>query len=317
MLSWEHLYEFLLQIAVRQRLKNSQQLQRFEAVRGKYSNVCNVFLSGSEGSRVVSDGYDWTGWAGAIRQAFLDGVPIGFLAHPTVSYTMVFGRRRGIRLTGKLIDIVLQIFGKKTTTTLLREDYIGLPTITNAGYMTSANRCHHASHLAYYTRECKKNFWDCDSIVEWGGGYGNMARIIRKMNPSITYIIIDLPELLALQYVYLSSIEGEENVHVIQPEEGMQIMLGKINLMTSQTAAHINSGLNCDGFISTWAITESPRAAQEFVMEKKFFGAKSLLLGSLINENNYLAGSLAGIGLTRMPVPTSKGVGTGHEYWLR
>jgi hypothetical protein len=97
----------------------------------------------------------------------------------------------------------------------------------------------------------------------------------------------------------------------------MQIVPGKINLMTLQAVAHVNSGLNCDSFISTWALTESPKVAQEFVMEKKFFGAKSLLLGSLINKNNYLAGSLAGIGLTRIPLPTSNGVGPGHEYWLR
>jgi hypothetical protein len=317
MLSWEHLYEFALYVAVRHRLKDSRQLQRFEAVTGHYSKVCTKLLGGAEGSRVVADGYDWTGWAGAIRKEFQDGVPIGFLAYPTVSHTMVFARRRGIKLTSKLIDIVLQVFGKETTVNLIREDYIGLPTISNAGYMTLANRCHHANHLAHYTRECKRNFWDCNSIVEWGGGYGNMARIIRKMNPSITYVIIDLPELLALQYVYLSSIEGEDNVYVLQPGEAMQIIPGKINLMTSQTAAHLKIGLNCDGFISTWAITESPKDAQEYVMEKKFFGAKNLLLGSLINENNYLAGSLVGIGLTRIPVPTSNGVGPGHEYWLR
>jgi hypothetical protein len=138
MLSWEHLYEFALYVAVRHRLKDSRQLQRFEAVTGHYSKVCTKLLGGAEGSRVVADGYDWTGWAGAIRKEFQDGVPIGFLAYPTVSHTMVFARRRGIKLTSKLIDIVLQVFGKETTVNLIREDYIGLPTISNAGYMTSA-----------------------------------------------------------------------------------------------------------------------------------------------------------------------------------
>ena len=144
-----------------------------------------------------------------------------------------------------------------------------------------------------------------------------MARIIKRMNPSLTYTIIDLPELLALQYVYLSSIEGEDSVHIVQPSSTPQLAVGKINLLSSQMAVSKGGGLECDSFISTWAITESPRDAQEFVRGREFFGAKSLLLGSLINENNYLAGAVAGIGLSRIPIPTSRGIEQGHEYWLR
>jgi len=317
MLSWEHVYELVLKIAVRPRLKTLQQLQRFDAVRGRYAEVCNNLLGGEEGSHAVSEGYDWTEWASSVRQAFRGGVPLGFLAHPTLSCTMVFGRRRGIRLTHQMLNDIVRVFGRDVASSILLEDYIGLPTISSAAYMTSANRCHHARHLAMYAQECKMNFWDSASIIEWGGGYGNMARIIRRMNPTVTYTIIDLSEFLALQYIYLSSIEGEGNVHIVQPDITPQLALGKINLLSSQMAVSKGGGLRCDGFISTWAITESPRDVQKFVREKEFFGARSLLLGSLINENNYLAGTLAGIGLSRIAVPTSSGVGQGHEYWLR
>jgi hypothetical protein len=317
LLTWEHIYEFALRIAVRPRLKNLQHLQRFEAVRGRYSEVCNSLLNGDEGSHTVSEGYDWTELAGLIRKAFRDGVPIGFLACPMLSNTMVFARRRGIRLTHQMLKDVVRVFGKEVTSNILLEDYIGLPTISSAAYMTSANRCHHARHLAMYTQECKRNFWDCATIIEWGGGYGNMARIIRRMNSSVTYTIIDLPEILALQYVYLSSIEGEDNVHIVQPGIAPQLAPGKINLLSSQLAVGKGGGLECDSFISTWAITESPRDVQKFVREKEFFGARSLLLASLIDKSNYLADSLAGTGLSRIPVPISRGVGLCHEYWFR
>ncbi len=317
MLSWEHIYELALKIAVRPRLKNSQQLQRFDAVRGRYSEVCNRLLNGAQGSHAVSEGYDWTELAGSVRHAFRDGVPLGFLAHSTLSFTMVFARRRGIRLTHRMLNDVVRVFGKEVTSNLLLEDYIGLPTITSAAYMTSANRCHHASHLSIYSQERKRHFWDCASIIEWGGGYGNMARIIRRMNPSVTYTIIDLPELLALQYIYLSSVDGEGNVHVVQPNITPQLAPGKINLLSSQEAVSKGGGLRCDSFISTWAITECPRNTQKFVRGNEFFGARSLFLGSLIDESNYLTDSLAGIGLSRITVPTSRGVGQGHEYWLR
>lgn len=317
MLSWEHLYEFALQMAARPQLKDSGQMKRFWFSSRQYSEVCNLLLNGDDSSQAVSNGYDWTGWAASIRQAFQNGVPLGFLAHPTVSYTMVFARRRGVRISSQLLAVIVPVFGKETATTLLREDYIGLPTLTNFGYMTSANRCHHASHLAHYAQEQKKYFWDCASIVEWGGGYGNMARIIRKMNPSLTYIIIDLPELLALQYVYLSSIEGAGNVQVVQPGSGMSIVPGKLNLLTSRTAASMGNDLKCDGFISTWAITESPVDAQKFVIEKELFGARNILLGSLINDNNHMTGFVDDMGLSRLPIPVSRGVGPGHEYWFR
>ena len=317
MLSWEHIYELALKMAVRPRLKDLAQLHRFKVVKDRYSLICDSLLNGVEGSNTVSEGYDWTAWAGAVRKAFKDGVPLGFLAHPTISFTMVFARRRGIRRTRLLIDDVVQVFGNEAASRLIHEDYIGLPVISNSAYMTSANRCYHASHLATYTKECKRNLWDCESIFEWGGGYGNMARIIRKMNPSVTYTIIDLPELLALQYVYLASIEGEENLHIVQPADAPQLVPGKINFLSSDFAVHKGGALVCDSFISTWALTESPQDSQNFVQEKKFFGAKNILLASLINENNYLTGSLSDNGLSRVPVPASKGIGKGHEYWLR
>jgi hypothetical protein len=316
MLSWEHIYEYALKMAVLPRLKDAQQMQRFNAVKNRYSDICSGLLEGAAGSNTVSKGYDWTEWAGAVRRAFNDGVPVGFLAHPTLSFTMVFGRRRGVKLTRIMINDIEQVFGTKDASRLIHEDYIGLPAITDSTYMTSANRCHHASHLATYTKVCNKKFWDSESIIEWGGGYGNMARIIRKMNPSITYTIIDLPELLALQYIYLASLEGGDNVHIVQSGIEPQLMPGKINLLSSKAAVSSNA-LRCDSFISTWAITESPQDSQKLVREKEFFGAKNILLASLINENNYLAGSLDGLKLSRLPVPASKGIGEGHEYWLR
>ena len=106
MLSWEHIYELALKVAVRPRLKNLDQLQKFNVVKGRYSEICNSLLSNAEGSNTVTEGYDWTAWAGAVRRAFRKGVPLGFLAHPTISFTMVYARRRGIKLTRLLIDEV-------------------------------------------------------------------------------------------------------------------------------------------------------------------------------------------------------------------
>ena len=144
-----------------------------------------------------------------------------------------------------------------------------------------------------------------------------MARIIRRMNPSVTYTIIDLPELLALQYVYLSALEGDDNMHIVQPDVSLQLMPGKINLLSSPLVVSKSSDLECDAFISTWAISESPDDAQKFVRRKEFFGARNLLMASYIDKHNWLADSLSGIELSRIPLPLYRGVIKGNEYWFK
>lgn len=274
-------------------------------------------MQGENGLNEKAEVYDWGGWSGRIRSTFNTGVPLDFLSHPTIAYTMVFARRGGISLAKERQKVVVEVFGLEIAKKLLLEDYIGMQIITDREFLTSANRSHHASHLAYYTQSRKRNFWDSDSIIEWGGGYGNMARIIRNMNPGITYTIIDLPELLALQYVYLTSVEGEGCINVNNVQDQIRIVPGKINLISSHHLYNRDIELKCDGFLSTWAITKSPRNAQSYVMSKKLFNANHLLLGSKIDSNNHLAEVFLYMKATRVQVPTSRYVDTNHEYWFK
>ena len=144
-----------------------------------------------------------------------------------------------------------------------------------------------------------------------------MARIIRKMNPSVTYTIIDLPEMLALQYVYLSSLEGEHNLHIVDPGAPVTIAEGKVNLVSTHMLADEYGSVQCGGFVSTWGLAESPRDAQMYVRQRDFFGASSLLLASSPASKNNILAALPLEGLIRVPVPAFGGVGTGNEYWFR
>ncbi|KKK58388.1 hypothetical protein LCGC14_3044940, partial [marine sediment metagenome] len=278
MISWEQPAKKIMQLLFRPRLKDREQLSRFEEISMQYPEICRRLLGDSSGSCVSMGGYEWGTWAGQVRQSFHHGVPMGFLHHSTLTQTMVFSRKKGISITEKLARNIQDTFGAQTTEILLREDYIGLPTITNLRYMTSAQRAHHTNHLASYTRATQNAFWDNQHIVEWGGGYGNMARIIRRMNPSVTYTIIDLPELLALQYIYLTSLEGKDRVHIINPGDDISVSPGVINLIPSQYLLESKENiLSCDGFISTWGLTESPQKAQMYVHKHAYFGASMIL----------------------------------------
>ena len=313
----ERIKILFMQPFCRSKIWSAEQVEIFNGVFKEYSSVCTRLLHGIGGSKVESLGYDWTDWAGSIRSAFSGGVPLNFLANPIISSTMVFARNNGIQLTKFFISNIVGVFGEKTAIKLLKEDYIGLPNISNMDFMTSANRAHHANHLAYFTKATLKNIWESEVIVEWGGGYGNMARIIRRLNPKVTYVIIDLPELLALQYVYLSSVESRDCVHVVAGEGFNHLELGKINLITQELFSELLPSIECDGFISTWAISESPKAAQEFVYSNNFFGAKNILIGSLVNKNNFLSYLIGDIGFIRQSLSVASGVGDDHEYWFK
>jgi hypothetical protein len=128
------------------------------------------------------------------------------------------------------------------------------------------------------------------------------------MNPRITYIIVDLPELLSLQYVYLGSLEGTEELNIISSDDDV-VEIGKINLVSSEFLLTDKFDLICDTFISTWALTECPDYIQSFVCQKSFFSAKNVFLASRIDSNNHLRN----LDFIKIPVPDLQG---DHEYWV-
>ena len=303
--------EIFNNILFRPKLKNEIVQNRFNKLSIKYTQVFSCF-GGINTLERGSDGYSWDSWSGKIRGAFQNGVELGFLSHPLIAYTMMLaGRGGGVHAARIRISACREILDDETVKKLLLEDYVGLPIISDAKYMTSANRAHHSSHLAYHYKLTGKQLWNAESLVEWGGGYGSMARIIRRLNPRITYIIVDLPELLSLQYVYLGSLEGEENINIITSEND-SIASGKINLISSELLITKKIQLKCDAFISTWALTECPEYIQRYVYETSFFSAEDVFIASHIDDNNYLNALANQLKLKKLSVPDLNGH---HEYW--
>lgn len=293
------------------KLREEMVLARFGTVRKKYLTLCGT-LSGTPLRENFRSNplYSWGSWTENIRKAFEHGVPPDFLSVPVLTGTMVYGRNRGKAETDRRIPCISEVFGDKTAA-LLREDFPGLPNITDSRWLTSANRALHAFHLAFYRRITGADFWSSPVILEWGGGYGNMARLIKKLNPGATYIIVDLPELLALQYIYLYSILGPE---VVNPACGIEaIVEGRINFVPYSAVMGKKLQLNCDGFVSTWAITESPFEAQDLVLGSKCFGAKKALLAYAKGDGNKFETRLMEIGLKEEPAALQPG----HAYAFR
>src|SRR3989344_5059360 len=123
-------------------------------------------------------------------------IPLNFLHIPFFKNSMFVSKG------GTWQQLQLNLLNKKIKSSLLKtyleEPIIGFPKITNIHFFTSHNSIHHLYHLTLFCEKCKFSFDRKVEILEFGGGYGNMAKIIRKMSPLSTYSIIDIPQCTTL-----------------------------------------------------------------------------------------------------------------------
>ena len=121
-------------------------------------------------------------------------------------------------------------------------------------------------------------------VAELGGGYGSLARIFKLVAAEdLTYAIIDLPEMLALQYAFLSESLGPDRIaaHLSARESPVR---GKINLFPVFDIERLD--LRPDLFISTFALSETPASLQYIVAQQRnFFDARHVYItGQLPGE---------------------------------
>lgn len=209
-----------------------------------------------------------------LERAFLPSPPFNFLRQPIIKHTMF------VDAGGRWLKEELAFLKKKATNSdlacLLQEDYVGLAPIMVPRYMTSHNSIHHLYHLFRFSEKTETDFEGIDVIVEWGGGYGNLAKIIMRLKKGAgTYIIIDLPMFSCIQWLYLSSVLGSEKVNLVRNVQD-KIQKGRINLLPICFLDHFD--IQGSLFISTWALNESSKYSQDYVIERNWFNAEHILL---------------------------------------
>lgn len=137
---------------------------------------------------------------------------------------------------------------------VLQENTIGCQVPFFLNLSTSGNLIHHIFHVVNFLNFLKINSISFDKVYEFGGGYGNMFRVLNRLGFNGKYIIEDFPLFSALQRFYLQSINlfSEENIqlgtNIIDPD------LSKKSL-----------------YIATWSLSEtdqSVRDKQEPIMNK-------------------------------------------------
>jgi hypothetical protein len=93
----------------------------------------------------------------------------------------------------------------------VEESDFGNPARLPACEKTSGNMVHQAYILKQWETVAGERVESLNSIFEFGGGYGAMARLCNQLGFEGAYCIYDLPELSLLQEFYLSN-TGVENV---------------------------------------------------------------------------------------------------------
>ena len=185
------------------------------------------------------------------------------------------------------------------------------------GVATSHNCIHHMYHIAKYQDTTGKNIGDANTIVEWGGGYGNLAKLITRLTGEKTYILVDSPTILTIQWLYLCSVFSPDQVNVVTMDSP-KIISGKFNLLPT-SCIELLSDQDVDMFISTWALSESAQKAKDFVIEEDFFGAESVLVALHHDVSKFTGSStlIDAISSTGGKVTDISCMPDGHSYLFR
>jgi len=215
----------------------------------------------------------WQKFNESAMKVFLPKPPFNFLRTKIIRTTMSI-EAYGEWLAEERTHIE-KTLPQSTLRELLEEDTVGKPIICDSKYLTSHNSIHHLYHLVSFQNKTGCKISNYDSIVEWGGGYGNIAKLVNRMNKQITYTIIDTPLFCCIQWLYLASILGEDKINIITHPQ-VPIIEQKINLLPLGLLTRRK--VKVDLFIATWSLSESSKFAQDYVHSIDFFGAKHLLV---------------------------------------
>lgn len=137
-------------------------------------------------------------------------------------------------------------------------------------------------HLMYIAK-ILESYYEGDYpgvILDIGGGFGNIAKILKQILPNSTIVVVDLPEMSIIQKTYLNYTMPKLKV-VLHKNNFLSIEPGCINLVPICFLDQLS--LSPDLLMSTFALSEAPESTQKFIINKNFFDAKKLYIAGQIN----------------------------------
>ena len=148
----------------------------------------------------------------------------------------------------------------------IRELPVGHPNPYILHPASSGILIHHAYHLAQFEENTGEKTDAMDFVLEFGGGYGSMARLFYNLGFRGTYVIFDLPPFSALQKYYLQS-GGFPVCSLPAPAatgEGIFCLsdFEQLRAFLQERRGDLDETL----FLATWSISETPIRFRESVL---------------------------------------------------
>jgi hypothetical protein len=265
------------------------------------ANVSALPMLESDRTRI---GDEWLENLAILRDHILNDDPTEFLRWPMVMRTMFFGLRPYV-----LRELLfLRSHAWPRWKEAIRESSVGRPYRFPLYPASSANVIHYAYHLAQFEQATRIRVSDVDLILEFGGGYGGMCKLLRRLGYDGKYLIFDLPYFSELQRYFLQmnglavaqqpEITGANDVFCISDPQGLRVAL-----------AGLPANRKCM-FIATWSLSEAPleiRNAIVSMMDKitYFLIAYQGTFGGIDNRRFFanLAASRPDVSWTTQEIP--------------
>jgi hypothetical protein len=146
----------------------------------------------------------------------------------------------------------------------LQVSKVGSPLAVPSNPGTCENTTHMLYHLYMYEQSTKIDTATYNSVIEFGGGYGCMAKLIKDRNPKAKYYIFDFPEFCLLQKYYLSQ-NGYDDVVFISDVDRLEHTNADLRwLLNFDDIGHTDTEL----LIATWSLSEAPIGVRQKFLAK-------------------------------------------------
>jgi len=140
----------------------------------------------------------------------------------------------------------------------------------------------------FFNAQYKKYFGELTNlnVIEIGGGFGGQAAVSLKLNPTISWTIFDLPEVLTLQEKFLSAVNLRGRVNF---QSGLKISVARGDLLISNYAlSEISRDLQLKYFKLVVSNCQKGYMAWNTISEKENGGLTLTEVLNMIPGSNYV-----------------------------
>lgn len=211
------------------------------------------------GSKSHDTESDWAGHRARLHHLAAHGNPMEFLRWDVVRKTMLAGDTPYV--AAELRHLRRRPDWRARWRPAVRESALGRPRPFYLHPRSSGTLIHHAYHACRFEESTGVLLDRASLIVEFGGGYGAMCRLVHGLGFSGRYVIFDLPEFSALQRFYLGSLGISAST---DPAARGVFTVSDVDALASLLRAEDGRGAV---LIATWSLSEAPVALRETILD--------------------------------------------------